>query len=253
MMPSLSELSRTAMVYGAGRGSRLYPLTDTVPKPLQEVGPKQAIGRKKMIDYALDKLAEIGIERVVVNTHWLAEQMDRHLRGRTDVRIVISHEDKLLETGGGTVKALSYFEDKPFFALNADLPLIDGPVPSLLRMKQEWDAAKMDALLLMMPTEKARGFDGARGDYAMEADGRLWRENLQPPRPYVYVGAQILNPKLFANPPGEKFSNNHVWNLAEADKRLYGIIHEGTCYHISTVADLKHANDLMDTGKGWGV
>jgi len=120
-------------------------------------------------------------------------------------------------------------------------------------MKQAWDAAKMDALLLLMPTEKAHGFDITRGDFAMEADGRVWRNNLPPPRPYVCIGAQILRPELFANPPGTVFSNNHVWNLAEANNRLYGLEHDGTCYHVGTEKDWELANELLKSGKGWGV
>lgn len=244
MMPSLSS---TAMVFAAGRGTRMRELSLIKPKPLQEVG-----GRT-MLDHALDKLIEAGIERAVVNTHHLAEQIEDHLKSRADIKVVISREDMLLETGGGIAKALPYFEDKPFIALNADLPWIDGPIPSLLRMKQAWDEAKMDALLLVMPTGKARGFDVAKGDYAMEPDGRLWRKGLTPPRPYVMIGAQILKPALFANPPGAVFSNNVIWDLAEANKRLYGIVHEGTCHHVSTPEDLKKANELLASGKGWAI
>lgn len=232
------------------------------PNTRRLIKPLHKVDGKPMIAHVVDKLKAVGIERVVVNAFHLGDQVNDYFKGRTD--IIVSREDKMLDangkpfdkpldTGGGIVKVLHYFEGKPFFAINADLPWIDGPVPSLLRMQQAWDSAKMDALLLLMPTEKARGFDTTRGDFAMEADGRVWRKNLQPPRPYVFVAAQILDPGLFANPPGEAFSNNHVWNLAESNNRLYGIRHEGTCYHISTVKDWKEAKELLKSGKGWGV
>ena len=110
----------------------------------------------------------------------------------------------------------------------------------------------MDALLLLMRTNKARGF-AATGDFAMEANGRVWRKDLPPPRPYVWISAQILKPELFAHPPGAVFSNNLIWNEAEARGRLSGIEHDATCYHVGTPEDWRLANELLASGKGWGI
>ena len=242
----MPPLSPTAMVLAAGLGTRMRPMTRTKPKPLQSVG-----GRT-MLDHALDRLVGAGVQRAVVNTHYLAEQIEEHLRSRRDIEIIISREDELLDTGGGIVKALPYFEGLPFFALNADLPWIDGAVPSLTRLQKGWNPDKMDALLLMMQTDKARGFS-TDGDFALESDGRLRRKDLSPPRPFVWIGAQIVKPELFANPPARVFSNNHVWNLAESNSRLYGIEHDGTCFHVGTPEDWQLANELLESGKGWGV
>ena len=243
----MTLLSPTAMVLAAGLGQRMRPLTLTKPKPLHMVG-----GRT-MLDHALDKLVGVGIKRAVVNTYYLAEQIEEHLKNRRDIEIIISREKELLDTGGGIAKALSYFEDKPFFSLNADLPWMDGSVPSLERIRQSWNPQIMDALLLLMRTEKARGFDVTNGDFAMEADGRVWRKNLNPPRPYVCIAAQILKPELFQSPPAKIFSNNLIWDKVEVQNRLYGIEHNGTCYHVGTPEDWKLANELLESGKGWGV
>ncbi|MDR3450433.1 MAG: nucleotidyltransferase family protein [Alphaproteobacteria bacterium] len=244
------RFSDTAMVLAAGLGQRMRPLTLTKPKPLQ------LVGGRTMLDHALDKLVDADIKRAVVNTFYLAEQIETHLQTRTDIEIVISRESELLDTGGGIANALRHFGGLPFFALNADLPWMDGTTPSLLRMKDKWDAAKMDALLLLMKRDKARGF-GADGDFMMEASpdgfGRIWRKDMRHIRPYVMISAQILKPELFANPPAKIFSNNRIWNNAEARNRLYGIEHDGSCYHIGTPEDLRMANELLESGRGWEI
>ena len=242
----MSHFSNTAMVLAAGYGKRMLPLTLTRPKPLQ------LVAGRTMLDRVLDKLSAVGVQRVVVNTFYLAEQIEQHLQTRKDLDIIISREDELLDTGGGIVKALPYFDGKPFFTLNADLPWTDGVIPSLTRLKQQWNPEEMDAILLLMPTAKARGFPPT-GDFAMEPDGRVWRQKLIPPRPYVWIGAQILKPELFTSPPGKIFSNNRIWDKAEEQQRLYGLEHQGTCYHIGTSHDLDTANELLTLGKGWGV
>jgi MurNAc alpha-1-phosphate uridylyltransferase len=240
------DISSTAMVLAAGKGLRMRPLTLETPKPLLEVG-----GRA-MLDTMLDRLAAAGFKRAVVNTHHLPEKIEAHLKTRHDVEIVISREDELLETGGGIKKALANFGGKPFFALNADLPWTEGKIPALSRMAAAWNPTNMDALLLLTSTTKAekRGF-GTRGDFVMEADGRLHRHDTKPPYPYVMIGAQIIKPELFAPITDKIFSNNIVWDKAERAGRLYGLAHDGTCYHVGTPEDLTEANRLLATKQGW--
>jgi MurNAc alpha-1-phosphate uridylyltransferase len=231
-------LSPTAMVLAAGLGTRMRPLTLQKPKPLFEVN-----GRT-MLDRALDKLAAVGIKRAVVNVFYLVEQIEAHLKNRKDIEIVIEHESELLDTGGDIKNALHHFGGQPFYALNADLLWTDGEWPSLLRMAEAWDAAKMDVLLLLMQIDKARGF-ASTGDFAMEPDGRVHRKNVPPPRPYVWISAQILKPELFVTIPDKVFSNNKIWDASEARQRLYGIEHDGSCYHVGTPEDLEAANKLL--------
>ena len=242
----MSKLSSTAMVLAAGKGLRMRPLTLETPKPLLEVGGQA------MLDTMLDRLRDFGIKRAVVNTHHLHEKIEAHLKNRHDIEIIISREDELLETGGGIKNALANF-DKPFFALNADLPWTEGKVPALSRMAAAWDSAKMDVLLLLISKEKAekRGF-GTKGDFAMEKDGRLHRINIHPPYPYVMIGAQIVKPELFGSVQEKIFSNNIIWDVAERAGRLYGISHDGACYHVGTPEDLAEANRLLATKQGWG-
>jgi MurNAc alpha-1-phosphate uridylyltransferase len=234
------------MVLAAGLGTRMKPLTLTKPKPLH------AIGGKTMLDHSLDKLVEAGITRAVVNTFYLAEQIEEHLKSRTDIEIIISREQELLDTGGGIANALRYFDEKPFFSLNADLPWFDIAEPSLPQMRENWNPERMDALLLVMRTEKGRGFPPA-GDFEMDPNGLLRRKGTQRPRPYVMISAQILKPELFTHPPAKAFSNNLVWTAAEEQGRLYGLEHKGTCYHVGTPEDWRLANKLLEEGKGWGA
>jgi MurNAc alpha-1-phosphate uridylyltransferase len=234
------------MVLAAGLGMRMRPLTLDKPKPLLE------IGGRTMLDHTLDRLVAHGIKRAVVNVHYLADQIEDHLANRYDIEIIISGEPELLDTGGGIKNVLAHFEDRPFFAINADLPWTEGPTPSLERMAKIWHPDKMDALLLLMQTGKARGFE-ASGNFFMNADGQLRRKDTQPPRPYVMISAQILTPQLFSAIPGRIFSNNRVWDDAESRGRLYGLEHDGACYHVGTPGDWQVANALLASGQGWAV
>ena len=187
------------MVLAAGLGTRMRPLTERRPKPLV------AVGGKPLIDHVLDRLAAAGVERAVVNVHYLADRSKRHLAARKPPQIVISDErDELLGTGGGVVKALPQLGAAPFFHLNSDTIWIDGVKPNLARLAEASIAAAMDALLLLAPTTGAIGYAG-RGDFAMAPDGRLRARAEREVAPFVYAGAAILSPALFAGAPKASF------------------------------------------------
>src|SRR3954454_22761706 len=127
----MPTVPRAAMVLAAGLGERMRPLTNQMPKPLVPVAGKP------LIDHVLDRLAAAGIERAVVNVHYLADMIERHLKDRTAPKIIISNErDKLLNTGGGVVKALSAIGTEPFVHVNSDTIWIDGVEPNLERLAQ---------------------------------------------------------------------------------------------------------------------
>src|SRR3984893_17076146 len=186
---------KRAMVLAAGLGTRMRAFNGNLPKPLIEVGGKA------LIDYVLDRLAEQGVERAVVNVHHLADQIERHLEQRQRPSIVISDErNELLGTGGGVVKALPDLDDGPFFHVNSDNIWIDGVKPNLGRLAAAFDPARMDALLLVAPTATSIGYAG-RGDFAMAADGRLIWRGERDVVPFVFAGAAILAPALFRDAP----------------------------------------------------
>jgi len=242
----LNKLSNTAMILAAGLGTRMRPLSLKTPKPLLKVGDRT------MLDHALDKLKAAGITRAVVNTHYLADQIEAHLKTRRDIEIIISHESKTLDTGGGIKNARRHFDEKPFFALNADLPWLDGPEPSLMKMREAWNPETMDQLLLVMPANKARGFS-PKGDFMLEPNGRLWRKNAPEKRAYVWISAQIMKPQLLDEVSKKIFSNNKIFDISESKFKLFGLVHQGTCYHAGTPEDLADANRLLASGEGWAT
>jgi MurNAc alpha-1-phosphate uridylyltransferase len=219
---------RTAMVLAAGLGERMRPLTDRIPKPLVPVAGKA------LIDRVLDRLAAAGIERAVVNVHYLADLIEGHLKGRTKPQIVISDErEKLLNTGGGVVKALGAIGSEPFFHVNSDTIWIDGVKPNLERLAEAFDPARMDALLLLAPVSTSIGYAG-RGDFTIATEGRLKRRPERDVAPFVYAGAAVLRPELLKDAPAGAFPLTALFNRAEASGRLHGLRLEGVWMHVGT-------------------
>lgn len=219
-----------AMVLAAGRGKRLRPLSDAVPKPLIE------IGGRTMLDRTLDRLAEAGVEQAVVNVWHLGEAIVRQLEGRKRPRIVVSRESELLDTGGGTCRALPHLGTRPFFVAATKMVWTDGRVPALARLAEAWDDERMDALLLLQPLVAAEGFDGA-GDFLLDADGRIEPRGERASAPYAFTSLQIVHPRLFEGASGA-FSMWLPWRRALADRRLFGLVHDGAWCHVSTPGGL---------------
>lgn len=217
-----------AIVLAAGLGTRMRPYNGHIPKPLVE------IGGKSLIDYSLDRLADAGVESVVVNVHHLADILERHLAPRQRPHIVISDErGELLGTGGGIAKALPKLGDTPFFLVNSDTVWLDGVRPNFTRMAEAFDPQTMDALLLLAPTTSSIGYAG-RGDFAMRPDGRLRRRRENEVVPFVYAGAAVLSPTLFADAPKAPFSLTVLFDRAGETGRLFGLRLEGVWMHVGT-------------------
>jgi MurNAc alpha-1-phosphate uridylyltransferase len=226
--PDGRAIPKNAIVLAAGLGTRMRPHNGHVPKPLVTVRGKS------LIDYGLDRLAEAGVERAVVNVHHLADVLERHLAARQSPRIVISDErGELLGTGGGIAKALPQLGDAPFFLINSDTFWLDGVKPNFARLADAYDAATMDALLLLAPTADSIGYSG-RGDYAMLPDGRLRPRGERDVVPFVYAGAAVLSPKLFADVPAGAFPLTPLFDRAGANGRLFGLRLEGVWMHVGT-------------------
>jgi N-acetyl-alpha-D-muramate 1-phosphate uridylyltransferase len=217
-----------AIVLAAGLGTRMRPYNGHIPKPLVE------IGGKSLIDYSLDRLADAGVESVVVNVHHLADILERHLAPRQRPQIVISDErGELLGTGGGIAKALPKLGVAPFFLVNSDTVWLDGVKPNFSRMADAFDLQTMDVLLLLAATTNSIGYSG-RGDFAMLPDGRLRRRRENEVVPFVYAGAAILSPALFADAPDGAFSLTVLFDRAAEKGRLFGLRLEGVWMHVGT-------------------
>lgn len=207
-----AEAPTTLMLFAAGKGTRMAPLTDHTPKPLIPVA-----GRA-LLDHALDLATAAGVARVVVNTHHLGDQIARHLAGRPGV--VISDEaDLLRETGGGLRHALPRLGPGPVLTMNPDV-IWRGPNP-LAALRAGWDGDRMEALLMLVPAARTRGRVGP-GDFSLDADGRLRRGG-----PLVYGGAQVIATDRLAGVAAEVFSLNLIWDAMIAAGGAFGLVHPG--------------------------
>ena len=228
-----------AMVLAAGLGTRLKPVTDTLPKGLVQVD------NRALIDHALDRLEAVGVGEVVVNTHYLAEQLQAHLSGRKSPVLQISHEDDLLDTGGGIAKALPLLGDDPFLAVNADAFWLNGPYDALQRMAHTWDDDTMDGLLLLHSTVEAYGYTGLGDFCAPLGDGVLTRRLEGEVSPWLFTGIQMLHPRLFKTAPDGAFSLNLLYDRAIGSSRLHGVVHDGEWFHVGTPQGLEEAETYM--------
>jgi MurNAc alpha-1-phosphate uridylyltransferase len=224
-----ADVPHTAMIMAAGLGKRMRPLTATRPKPLIEVGGKA------LLDHALDRLRAAGVRKVVVNVHYLADALEAHLATRgKGLEVVISDErDLLMETGGGLVKAAPLIDSDPFLALNSDNLWIDGPADTLKLLASQWDDAKMDALLLLVPQARALNHKGI-GDFHMERSGRLRRRAKSHVAPFVFTGIQMMSKRLLRDAPAGPFSTNLLWDRAIEEGRCFGAVHQGLWFDVGT-------------------
>ena len=223
------------MVLAAGLGTRMRPLTEATAKPLLPL-----LGRS-LLDHALDRMAEAGVATAVVNAHWRAERVAAAAAARAaPPRLRLQLEPELLETGGGLRRALPLLGADPFAVVNGDAFWLEGPVPALTRLARVMDPSRMDAALLLVRTSRVEGEVG-RGDFAMDAQGRLRRPAPHEIAPYLFGGVQVAAPSLVAEDAEGRFSLNRCWSRAIARGRLFGLVHDGEWYHLSTPPDLARA------------
>ena len=234
-------VSDTAMVMAAGLGKRMRPLTATTPKPLVRVKGKP------LIDYALDRLADAGVGKAVVNVHYLADALEAHVIERELPKVVISDErEELLETGGGLIKAQDQLPD-PFFCLNADNIWLDGPQNAFADLSARWDPEAMDALLLVVPHARAENFAG-KGDFHMDALGRLSRRQTGRIAPFIYTGIQLVSKRLLRDAPEGKFSTNILWSRAIEEGRLFGLSFTGLWFEVGIPQAIKPTEEALSRG-----
>lgn len=221
------------MVFAAGLGTRMRPITDTTPKPLVKVA-----GRS-LLDRALDDFEGAGVETAIVNVHHLADQIEDHLAARTRPRVVISDERPLLlDQGGGIRKVLPLIGAAPFFICNTDAFWFGAPRSNLLALADAWDADRMDAALLLSATQGNVGVDWD-GDFDLSPEGRIIRR--EGPKPYVYSGVGLIKPQLFAKETRDVFKLAPFLFEAAEKGRLFGVVSQGLWLHVGTVAAIGEA------------
>ena len=239
-----AAVPRTAMVMAAGLGKRMRPLTATRPKPLVEVAGKP------LIDHVFDRLRAAGVERAVVNVHYLADALEAHIaccvRG---IDVVVSDERaRLMETGGGLVQARDLLGPDPVLVANSDNLWVDGPVDAIRLLAARWEDDAMDALLLVVPLARAHNHEG-RGDFHLAPDGRIVaRRSSGRAAPFVYTGVQIIHPRVLVDHPSGPFSTNLFWNRAIESGRAYAVVHEGLWFDVGTPGAIPRTEAVLADG-----
>ena len=207
----MTQAPTALMLFAAGFGTRMAPLTDTMPKPLIPVAGKP------LIDHAADLARAAGVARIVANVHYRADQIVAHFAGTET--IIADETAQILETGGGLRAALPLLGPGPVFTLNTDAIWSGENV--ITKLRAAWEPEQMSALLALIPCEEALGYRGA-GDFSLDPDGRIRRGP-----GYVYTGAQIINPAGIETISAPAFSLNLLWDKLLAQGRVFGIVHRG--------------------------
>lgn len=219
------------MVLAAGLGTRMRPITDTIPKPLVK------IAGRPMIDYVLDLLVEAGVETVSINVHHHADQMVTHLASRNDLKILISDERaELMNSGGGLAKGLGLLTPGPVLVMNADLFWVGekpGIPSNLQELASSFDPARMDMAMLCVDMDRTTGHNGKK-DFNFSEDGLLTRYQEGEPHPVVYAGAIAMDSRLLDDAPEGAFNLNIYFDRAIAKNRLYGVMLDGQWITVGT-------------------
>lgn len=224
----------TIMLFAAGFGNRMRHLTENSPKTLIPI-----LG-KPMLHHALGLCKLYPFKKVVINTHYLHEQISKSIEDFKDLNptfpeIIVIYEEELLETGGAIKNAKEQLGENPIFTLNTDI-VLKAEYNIFTDMIRKWDAEKMDFLLLMHKYDRAVGYAG-HGDFDLLENGKLFRPDKEGNYDYMYAGLQILNPQKIAKHPLKVFSLREYY--LNSDK-VRGIAAKDSTrwYHATTPEDL---------------
>ena len=222
-----------AMILAAGIGKRLRPLTLTTPKPLVD------LNGKPLIQYALDRLTHLGMHTIVVNTHYLADQIHDYLQNKD---VILSHESEILETGGGILNSLPHFENSPILSLNSDIWWQEHQGNILTELISAWDEATMDVLLVLVDKKNTLNFAGP-GDFTWDVvtGTPSFRDTAM--APYVYTGIQIIHPRAFTGFDPGCFSLVDIYRKTRQSNRLKAIILDGLWSDVGTIEALENLQE----------
>lgn len=214
------------LLFAAGLGTRMAPLTDTTPKPLIPVA------NRPLIDHALQFCEGL---TAVVNVHYLADQLIARL-APSDV-LISDERDALLETGGGLKRALPLLQSNPTLTMNTDA-VWKGPNP-IDKLQSNWKPNQMDALLLMIPTQQAVGHTGC-GDFDIDSAGRLSRGSS-----FVYSGLQIIKTDGLANIHETAFSMWSLWTDMLENRTMFGTPYDGEWCDVGRPENIATAEAML--------
>ena len=219
---------KKAMILAAGFGKRIYPLTLKQPKPLLKIGDET------LLSNTLKFLQLLGIKQVVVNIHYLGEQIVDYInKNKFNLTInIVKEKDKILDTGGGVLNAIQHFSNEPFLIINPDTLWNSHYLEELKLMQKVFFENKKKCLLLVV--NKQKSFDQSfKGDFNLKNNliNRQVRDNLD----YIYTGLQIIEPEIFSNISEKVFSINKIWDKLIASNELHAIESNIDFLHVSTL------------------
>ena len=221
-----------AMILAAGRGERMLPLTRVTPKPLLQVGGKP------LIEYHLEALALAGVSEVVINVHYLAEQI-MHALGtgsRWGLSISYSIEETLLETAGGIYQALEFLGDKPFLVISADIKT-HYDFAGLL----QHDLTGLAHLVMVANPEHHQS-----GDFGLLDSGQLCVGANSDGQTHTWASIGVFSAAMFENlAPGPR-RLRELFDIAAVSGEMTGEVYDGSWFDIGTPERLSEINSLHD-------
>jgi len=231
----MKKIPNIAFILAAGRGTRLQPYTDTLPKPMVSVW------NKPILEHTINKCKKDGITNIIINLNYLGEKIENYFLNRDDINIHFSKEQTLLDTGGGVKYARDLITDDTFFLINGDAFWTEGEEYSAFQnLSNAWCSTEMDILILLQPISEMKLTKGI-GDYNLDENGRAIR-SLDKTGKYMFAGVRIAKSNVTNDIDDDIFSFLHCMDTAQQKQKLYGLVHEGAWHHISTPEDLDNVN-----------
>jgi MurNAc alpha-1-phosphate uridylyltransferase len=223
-----------AMILAAGFGERMLPLTQKTPKPLIMVGSKNLLER------TIELLIKIGINELVINTHYLSQEINNFLKTKNyEISINVTKEQELLDTGGGILNATKKFEKNPFFVLNPDTIWNKNYYEELKILENSYLENNKPILLLV--DKKISHDKSLKGDFNFKKNKQITREGTNR---YIFTGAQIINRGIFDGITKKVFSMNPVWDKMIKKKILLGQESNQTFFHVNNFKVYAELNKL---------
>ena len=229
----MNQTLDTAIIFSAGFGTRMSPITDKTPKPLVTVG------NKTLLDHTINLAKNGHVNKIFINTHYLSTQIEKHVENINNIKVNFEHPE-ILDTGGG-LKAISpQIKKSPIFTSNVDC-IWKGPNPFEI-LRKSWCGKKMDSLLMLIPVKNTIGYTG-NGDFQKNKNGLVSRNKTSE---LVYSGLQIIKHELCLENPKTVFSLNEIWDDLILKEKLYGIIYKGIWADVGTKKNIGLAEKLID-------
>ena len=225
---------KKAMILAAGLGKRMLPLTETIPKPLIKIGPKNLLER------SIELLIKIGVKEIVLNIYYLSDKIEKFIKSKNySIQISLIKEEKLLDTGGGIFNATKKFNDDPFFVLNPDTIWNKNYYEEFKVLENLYFTRERPVLLLV---DKKKSYDKSfKGDFSFINNQLITREKKNN---FIFTGVQIINRSIFNEVDKNIFSMNLIWDQLIQKKIILAQESNQTFFHVNNLKVFKELEKL---------